>query len=277
MIQEIEPHVYDRAYKLLTAAPSDHALYYENGSVLLRREGDSWTVPNFSELPEEAMKDARHLFSVDGCNYFLVQGTKLDEENGLVLCTSFQLRSVHPIETAFAAVTGAQLERWYRCRSFCGCCGAAMEPSKTERAMVCPKCGLTEYPKICPAVIVAVRDGEKLLVTRYAGRSYKGYSLVAGFVEIGETLEDSARREVMEEVGLHIKNLRYYRSQPWGFTDTLLMGFYCDLDGDPTIKLDKSELCEGLWIDRKDLPAQENNISLTSEMIEQFRLSRDKL
>lgn len=277
MIQEIEPHVYDRAYQLLEATPADFALYYENGSVLLRQEGDFWAVPRFTELPAGAMKDTRHMFSVDGSNYFLVRGTKLHERNGLVLCTSFQLRSVHPMETAFAAVTGSQLERWYRCRSFCGCCGTLMEPSKTERAMVCPKCGLTEYPKICPAVIVAVRDGEKLLLTRYAGRAYKGCSLVAGFVEIGETLEDSAKREVMEEVGIHIKNLRYYRSQPWSFTDSLLVGFYCDLDGDPTITLDQSELCEGFWMERKDLPVRENDISLTSEMMEQFRLGRDRI
>ncbi len=277
MIQEIEPHVYDRAYQLLEATSEDYALYYENGSILLRREGDMWAVPHFFELPSEAMKDARHLFSVDESNYFLVRSTVLHEGSGLVLCTSFQLRSVHPRETAFAAITGSQLERWYRNRSFCGCCGTPMEPSKTERAMVCPNCNLTEYPKICPAVIVAVRDGERLLLTRYAGRPYKGYSLVAGFVEIGETLEDSAKREVMEEVGLRVKNLRYYRSQPWSFTDTLLVGFYCDLDDNPTITLDRGELSEGFWMERKDLPVRENDISLTSEMIEQFRLGKDRI
>ncbi|MBR0328228.1 MAG: NUDIX domain-containing protein, partial [Selenomonadaceae bacterium] len=129
-------------------------------------------------------------------------------------------------------------------------------------------CGLIEYPKISPAVIVAVTDGDKLLLTRYADRPYRGPALIAGFVEIGETLEDTVRREVLEEVGLHVKNIRYYKNQPWSFTDTMLVGFYCDLDGEAEIHLDRNELCEGVWMDRSELPVRENDVSLTAEMIE---------
>ena len=138
--------------------------------------------------------------------------------------------------------------------------------------MVCPACGQIEYPKICPAVIVAVTHGDKLLLTRYANRPFRGYALIAGFVEIGETLEDTVHREVMEEVGVKVKNLRYYKNQPWAFTDTLLTGFYCELDGDPDITLDHNELCEGVWLSREEIPSRENDISLTAEMIERFRL-----
>ena len=119
---------------------------------------------------------------------------------------------------------------------------------------------------------MAVTDGDKLLLTRYADRPYRGPALIAGYVEIGESLETTLRREVMEEVGLRVKNIRYYKTQPWAFTDTLLMGFYCDLDGDAEISLDRNELCEGVWVKREDLPLPENNVSLTSEMIENFRL-----
>ena len=157
-------------------------------------------------------------------------------------------------------------------QQFCGRCGAKMEKSTTERAMVCPACGQIEYPKICPAVIVAVTHGDKLLLTRYANRPFRGYALIAGFVEIGETLEDTVHREVMEEVGVKVKNLRYYKNQPWAFTDTLLTGFYCELDGDPDITLDHNELCEGVWLSREEIPSRENDISLTAEMIERFRL-----
>lgn len=92
-----------------------------------------------------------------------------------VWCSVQEVRAVRPMAAAFAAITALQLHRWYKSRSFCGRCGAPTEPSCTERAMVCPKCGLIEYPKICPAVIVAVSDGERLLVSRYRDRPFRGW------------------------------------------------------------------------------------------------------
>ena len=99
------------------------------------------------------------------------------------------------------------------------------------------------YPVISPAVIIAVTHNGKLLMSKYAGREYKKYALIAGFNEIGETIEETVHREVMEEVGLKVKNLKYYKSQPWPFTGTLLMGFFCELDGeDDRITLEEEEL-----------------------------------
>ena len=147
-----------------------------------------------------------------------------------------------------------------------------MEKSKIERAMVCPSCGNTVYPKICPAVIVAVHDGERLLLTRYKDRPIKHYALVAGFNEIGESIEETVHREVLEETGVRVKNLKFYKSQPWVFTDTLLMGFFCDLDGADEIRLQESELSVGVWVPRGELPEDTEKLSLTGEMIEQFRL-----
>jgi NAD+ diphosphatase len=132
-------------------------------------------------------------------------------------------------------------------------------------------CGLVQYPKISPVVIVGVTNGEKILVTRYKEGSFRDYALVAGFVEIGESLEDAARREVFEETGVHIKNLKYYKSQPWGFSSSILSGFFCQLDGDPTITMDKNELSEAIWLSYNDLPPADANIALTMEMMEVFR------
>ena len=123
-------------------------------------------------------------------------------------------------------------------------------------------------------VIVAVTDGDKLLLTRYKGRPYTNYALVAGFVEIGESFEDAVRREVMEETGLAAVNIRYYKSQPWPFSGSLIAGFFADVDGEKTIALDQDELAEALWMRREDIlnsPLYEKNIvSLTSEMIGGF-------
>ena len=143
---------------------------------------------------------------------------------------------------------------------------------------MCPECAKIVYPKICPGVICAVTrrdaDGEKIVLTRYNGRTTALWALVAGFTEIGEPLEDTVRREVMEEVGLSVKNLRFYKSQPWSFSDTLLVGFWAEVDGDDAIRVDHEELKEARWFDRDEIPLERtgDRVSMTGEMIEQFRL-----
>ena len=268
MIQDIAPHRFDRAYVIDKPHAHDIALCVRKGKVLLQTDGPLWALPRFgTAIPTE---DALHVFSLDGVDCYLARTPDTVPE-GMAYVEVSGIRSLRPMEVAFAAITAVQLHRWYGARQFCGRCGHKMKPSDIERAMVCPACGQIEYPKICPAVIVAVTHGDKLLLTRYANRPFRGYALIAGFVEIGETLEDTVHREVMEEVGLKVKNLRYYKNQPWAFTDTLLTGFYCELDGDPAITLDHNELCEGVWLRRDEIPSRENDVSLTAEMIERFR------
>ena len=143
--------------------------------------------------------------------------------------------------------------------------------------MRCPSCGNTIYPRISPAVIVAVTDGDRLVLSKYAGRAYTRFALIAGFVEIGETAEECVAREVMEEVGLKVRNIRYYKSQPWGIAGNLLSGFYCDLDGDDTIRIDESELSMAGWYDRHNLPAEDDGISLTREMIRVFSEGKEPI
>ena len=137
--------------------------------------------------------------------------------------------------------------------------------------MKCPSCGRTIYPRIIPAVIVGVINGDKILLTKYAGRDVPFYALIAGFTEIGETFEETVKREVMEEAGIRVKNIRYYKSQPWGIVDDLLAGFYCDVDGDPTIHMDKNELKEAGWHTRDEIVLQPTDHSLTNEMMTRFK------
>ena len=114
-------------------------------------------------------------------------------------------------------------------------------------------------------------NGDKIILSKYEGRRFKRYALIAGFAEIGETIEETVHREVMEEVGLKVKNLRYYKSQPWSFSGTLLFGFFCDVDGDDTLTVDHEELSMAQWVERDKIPDQGNNISLTKEMMMLFR------
>ena len=126
------------------------------------------------------------------------------------------------------------------------------------------------YPRINPAVIVGVIKGDCLLITRYR-TGYGHNALVAGFTEIGETLEQTVEREVMEETGVRVKNIRYYKSQPWGIAQDLLAGFYCDADGDGEIRLNEDELKYAEWVPREEIVLQPNDLSLTNEMMKQFK------
>ncbi len=146
-----------------------------------------------------------------------------------------------------------------------------MKHSDKERMVYCPKCKTIEYPKICPAVIVGILNGDKILLSTYAGRDVKSYALIAGFSEIGETIEGTVHREVMEEVGLKVKNLRFYKSQPWSFSDSLLMGFFCEVDGSDEIRIDHSELATAQWFTRDEIILEQYDISLTREMILKFK------
>ena len=150
-----------------------------------------------------------------------------------------------------------------------------MEAPGDERAMKCPECGKVYYPQICPSVIVGVIDGDRLLMTKYSAShsKFRRYALIAGYAEVGESLEDTVRREVMEEVGLKVKNIRYYGSQPWSFTDTLLVGFFCDLDGSSEITLDRDELSVAEWLERSEIPEEsaDSSVSLTGTMMKAFK------
>lgn len=275
MIQEIKPHHFRNEFHIKSPSPDSYILYFQDGSILMNHINEL-RLPKLSELGDrnlEADGCCDYLFSIDSREYFLVDETAvtLHETEPLAFYPTSVIRELEPMWTAFAAANGAELHRFYRGNRFCGRCGTATIKSKKERAMVCPSCGNTIYPKISPAVIVAITDGSRLLLTKYAGREYTRYALVAGYTEFGETLEETVKREVMEEVGLKVKNIRYYKNQPWAFSDSMLVGFFAELDGSPQIHLDETELSTAVWMEREDIPNDYTNVSLTHEMILLFK------
>lgn len=274
MIQDIEPRIFDNRFENKIAKPQDLFLSYDGDAVLIREEKDKLWYPSFADFEEaypDLRKHAHYLFAIDEINYFLVEEKGLDLAEGWTFASAGRFRSEPKYWRSFAGAVGWQLNRWYDNHIYCSKCGKPMKRSEKERMLYCETCGFQTYPTISPCVIVGVYDKDRLLMTKYAGRAYKNYALIAGFVEIGESLEQAVRREVKEEVGLNIKNIRYYKSQPWPFTDTILAGFFAELDGDDTITLEEEELSLGVWLDRENIPSAERNISLTGEMQEAFR------
>lgn len=274
MIQDIAPHHFDNAYRPHPPAADSYALCYTEHEVLLEQSGDGIDYPRFRDL-EAANPDIyehyTYLFSIDEQSYYLIDHITVPSPSRYTMVNTQIFRTAQPRYLAFAGVTGHQLHLWYRDHHYCGRCGGVLDQDKKERMMICAACGNMDYPKISPAVIVGVTNNNRLLLSKYAGRTYTRYALLAGFTEIGETLEETVVREVFEEVGLHVKNVRYYKSQPWSFSGTLLAGFFCDLAGDDTITLDEEELSEAEWFEREDLPDDDAGISLTNEMIQAFK------
>ncbi len=271
MIQDIAPHVFHNEFSRKNADPTDHGLIFTKEGLLCRVENGDVILPTLADL-QTVPGPWKHLFCIDETDYYLCEGPAPETVAGWNWENTGRLRSCHADEHLFALAAAESLWRWYTGNKFCGRCGAKMEHGTTERSQVCPHCGNTVYPKICPAVIVAVVDGDRLVLTRYAGRPFKNYALIAGFNEIGESIENTVRREVLEEVGLHVGKLKFYKSQPWVFTDTLLMGFYAQLDGGDAMTIQEDELAEGVWLHRSEIPLPTSDISLTSEMIEKFRV-----
>ena len=274
MIQDIAPHQYDNGYNPVPPDRDSIALYYEEHTALIKNTAEGIEFPGFADLErlnEEIYEEYTYLFSIDEERYYLVEEINRERLSAFTMENTEIFRRADPQYRAFAGITGYQLYSWYKNHRYCGRCGSAMKKDKKERMLYCEECHNMEYPKICPATIIGVTDGNRLLMSKYAGRAYKKYALLAGFVEIGETVEETVKREVMEEVGLKVKNVRYYKSQPWSFSDTVLMGFYCDLDGDDSITLDEEELALAEWFEREDIPSGPQRDSLTNEMIMKFK------
>ena len=162
-----------------------------------------------------------------------------------------------------------QVMNWDRTHQYCGRCGFPTENKADEHAKLCPQCGHIHYPNASPAIIVAVRKSNQLLLARSWRHPAGRYSVLAGFVELGETLEACVAREVREEVGLKIKNIRYFGSQSWPFPNSLMIGFTAEYAGGE-IHIDNHEILEARWFSASDIPQVPGKISIARQLIEWF-------
>ncbi|MGI6665107.1 MAG: NAD(+) diphosphatase [Christensenellaceae bacterium] len=269
MLHDIAPHVFSNHYEEKTPQAEDIVLYYEEDKILLQEENEALLLPCLSQLKKASPENLEYLFSIDATSFFLARENI--EAEGFSMYPVQLLRETAEPWIGFAGATGWQLNRWEENHQFCSRCGSKMRHSSWERALVCPACNLREYPKISPAVIMAVTDGDRLAMIKGKGSTSGRYHLIAGYVEIGETLEQAVAREVYEEVGLRVKNIKYYKSQPWPFSDTIMVGFTAELDGEDVFTLQESEIAEAKWVKRDEIPPSGASGSVGNELIENFR------
>ncbi len=268
MIQDISPDQLNNAYAAQLPGAEDPVLVFDgDGKLLVRLQENQIIFSSAGELPPA---ETVYLFAVNETRYFLSLGTGPVSLPGFAYKTVRELRDLGRGKELFAAFTAYHLWRWYADNRCCGRCGSPVGLHPKERALQCSRCGHVIYPRINPAVIVGVVKGNCLLITRYK-TGYAHNALVAGFTEIGETAEQTVQREVMEETGVRVKNIRYYKSQPWGMAQDLLMGFFCEAEGDGDIRMDESELKYARWVPREEIVLQPNDLSLTNEMMKVFK------
>ena len=287
MLQDLDYGRLENEFRNIYPSDEDIVVCFNGNKALIHRtENNELRLPSYKEVLTWAEVNnwenwnenrTQYVFRLQDVNYFIWWGEGGEPADpSYAYEATMSLRQLTSKNIAFGIMTAWHLFDWYRSNRFCGRCGAKTNHDTKERMMRCPECNNMIFPKIAPSVIVGVTHGDRLLLSKYANRNYTRYGMIAGFTEIGETVEETVAREVMEEVGLKVKNIRYYKTQPWGVTGGLLLGYYCDLDGDDeTITLDQDELAMAEFYPRNDLPAHDDGISLTREMIRMFEEGKE--
>ena len=166
-----------------------------------------------------------------------------------------------------AAAEAVPVAEWRRIARFCGVCAEPLVRDSAERCMVCPRCAHRVYPRINPAVITCITRGEEVLLARRATSPSDFFSVVAGFVEAGEDLEHAVHREVREEVGVEIRDVRYFGSQTWPFPNNLMVGFRSEYDSGE-VRPDGTEIAEAGWFRRDSLPRLPGRVSIARRMVD---------
>jgi len=240
--------------------------------LLIEKQGDRYLIPQFRDLEalDSSPEPLHYLGSLDGRPCYAGEMAAM-----IPSPTTFEFKGIRSLfehlEAPLIGVAGLanQLILWNRNHRFCGNCGLKTEDKVDERAKVCPACGQINYPRLSPAVIVAVVRQDRLLLAHSRRFPGKFYSVLAGFVEPGETLEECVQREVGEEVGIEVRNIRYFGSQPWPFPDSLMIAFTAEYSRGEIIA-DPAEIDDAGWFSADNFPPIPPKISIARQLIDWF-------
>jgi NAD+ diphosphatase len=240
--------------------------------LLARLENGSAQIPSMENLDELGLYplreqylgvlDGRHCFSAE-----IPEDAELPE--GWSVLGLRRLYGLLPEELFLVAGAAVQIVDWDRTHHYCGRCGAETHDRSKERAKECPQCGLVSFPRISPAIIVLIEKGDRLLLARSHRHPEGFFSVLAGFVEPGETLEDAVHREIYEEVNIRVKDIRYFGSQPWPFPHSLMIAFTSTYAGGE-IQLEEEEMAEADWYSADNMPGIPPKLSIARQLIDWF-------
>lgn len=249
-------------------------LLYRDGGVLVALDGDRVSVPRSDALRAYASGAAEAVGEVEGEAYACAE-LEGDVPHGHELRPLRALHGALGAHEWLLAGRGAMLVEWLRSHRFCGRCGAptSRHERSSERALVCRSCDASWYPRLAPAVIALITHADRVLLARHRGLPPGLYSTLAGFVEPGESLEEALAREIREEVGIDIRDIRYFGSQSWPFPHSLMVAFTAEAVSD-TIVVDTNELEHADWYRADAMPRVAPRISIARALIDHFVRSR---
>lgn len=244
---------------------------FNQTKILLKADNNQVSIPLARRVEDLGIKPVRkhYLGALYGYPCYTVEAEKETVAvPGVYFQELFESYPYLPEDLFFLAGQASQILKWDQEHQYCGRCGAKTATMDRDRAKKCPVCGITNYPELKPAVIVAVLKGCQILLNRSSHYRIKDlYSINAGFVEPGETLEECLRREIMEEVGISVKNIRYFGSRSWPFPNSLMIGFIADY-AHGEITIDNEEIIEAGWFDLNNLPQTPSGVSLAKKIID---------
>ena len=232
-----------------------HWFVFNNDNLIVPKNKNNRIIPIITKADEEPpfkITTKEYLGNENGIHYFAADTFDFQEnEDFTVLSIRAEYKNISSdLFSLIAYATG--VIHWSRNFNYCGKCGSKTVRVEKERAKKCPNCGLISYPRISPAIIVAIKKENKILLAHNAHFRENHYSTIAGFIEPGEKAEEAVVREVYEEVGIHIKNIQYVTSQAWPFPDSLMLGFIAEWDNSE-IEEDHVEITDAHWFDRESI------------------------
>lgn|SRR5574344_2199274 len=240
-----------------------------------KKENGTYTIP-LQDTPPTEVKAWTNIHNITPLENVEVKTYNISSpvvENNHYMMTSLRVSfDILPHDLYIKAGKCAEILYWDTNTKFCGVCGGTMK-LHTDISKRCENCGKEVWPQLATAIIVLISKGDEILLVH--ANNFKGnyYGLIAGFVETGEDLEEAVNREVMEETGLHIKNIRYFKSQPWPYPCGLMIGFFADyVSGN--IRLQRSELGSGGWFNKDNMPAIPGKVSLARMLIDEWLKKR---
>ncbi|WP_051624146.1 NAD(+) diphosphatase [Clostridium akagii] len=246
---------------------------FSSNKLLVNIQKDGVSIPfvkTIEELNIVPLGTQQYLGTLEGQpSYALEVSEESADQDGMCFTDLRSLYGQLEEDIFILAGKALQIVNWDKNHKYCGGCGTETVTIQGERAKRCPKCGLINYTQICPAVITAVLKGNKILMAHNSSFTENMYSLIAGFLEPGETLEECVQREIMEEVGIKVKNIKYFGSQPWPFPNSMMIGYVAEYDSGE-ILVDGVEITEAGWYDAENLPELPTKISIARKIIDWY-------